>query len=100
MGTHHRAMAAARASIGLLVASILASIVLASPAVEDDLDEVIPEMVEAHELIQAPPASTAAAAKKSKVDLVLPKSHGNSKKVAGAKKKGTKKKKNLLTKNH
>jgi len=82
-------MGAARALIGLLVASILASSVIASPAVEDNLDEVVPEMVEAHELIQAPPvpASAAAAAKKSKV----PKKRGNSKKVATKKKKAAKK---------
>jgi len=101
-------MAAARALIGLLVASILASIVLASPAVEDDLDEVIPEMVEAHELIQAPPASFAAAAKKSKKvpkarKVVLPKvpkakvpkKRSPSKKVATKKKSAKKTLKDL-----
>lgn len=56
--------ATAQALIGLLVASVLLGV--ATSPVDDDLYEIVPERVEAHELIEAPPAKNAAAAKTAK----------------------------------
>merc|ERR1712159_374443 len=60
--------ATAQALIGLLVASILLGV--ATSPVEDGLYEVVPERVEAHELIEAPPAKKAVAAKTAKKSVI------------------------------